>query len=780
MTKFNQVFRKRLDQVENMRIRTRLLILMSLFGAAVGINILALVFLARAASSSLQTIESARVRQLAAVEMHEKLRNAEAALYRYYLEGEAGFAAQFDDQIASFGASVATYQSLASTAEEQHWAIELGQTRQAAANLGKDLIRLHDKQSSDLKAMIAAHAHLSDLLMTQLKPLRGSDLDSQRALDGMNENARGMLLAVTAYLAAPDESARGQFTEATISFQQHLNQFRRFAISEEEARGVKQVDTAFSLLQNLGAQLISDRDREQSLFARFFAEIFQAGQRVIVGQIQPLEAQKLAEAQQDLWSAIGSAILVSLIIPITMTVIAAFIALRLARGMNQNILALLRGADRVAAGNLEQPVRIYTTDELKRLAEAFNNMMTDLATRERRLKARLAELETLRQVSLQITSTLDLDQVLNTIAASVLGLVEASSVHIYTRDDATGTLSPVANAGQNGMLTTASPRPDSLVAVVASTGQPHVVNGATSEPLFVSGDAPNWHAPSTATFPMRLGDQVLGVLHILSDTRRAFTSEDSRILSLLADQAAVALGNARLYKGLSEREERVRALMQRMAQIQDEERRLIGLDLHDGLTQLVISANMHLQTLNAMIAHAADADARQELEASGALIKSAIDEARRVITELRPAAVEEWGLAEGLRRYVTDVCVAEGWRYETQINLDSIELSPPVQAAIFRIAQEALSNARKHSRTDTIKLTLQSDATNLNLCVQDSGCGFDLTVVTNEIDRVGLVSMRERAKMLGGTCEIISEPGQGTRVSVQIPLKELHRSINEQ
>ncbi len=765
--------------VENMRIRTRLLVLMLLFGAAVGINILALLYLARSVSASLEVIESARLRQLVAVEMHEKLRNAEAALYRYHLEDEAGFATQFDDQISSFGASVATYHSLISTPEEQAWANDLGESRQNIQRLGRDLIRLHDQQANDLKTIIAAHEQLSDLLTGQLGPLRLADPDYQRAVDGMDEKARGMLLAVTAYLAEPDQGARGQFTEATIQFQQYLNEYRRLAVTEAELRGLPQIDASFTRLQTLGSQLISDRDRQQASYARFFAEIFQAGQHVIVGQIQPLETRQLAQAQQDLWSAVGSAILISLVTPILMTIIAALLAARLARGMNQNILALLRGADRVAAGNLEQPVSIRSTDELRRLAEAFNNMMTDLATRERRLKARLAELETLRQVSLHITSTLDLDQVLNEIARSVLGLVEASSVHILTREERTGALRVAASAGKSGTAAAASDRPDGLAAVVASTGQPHVMDGVTSEHLFDARDATNWRAPSSAAFPMKRGDQVLGVLRISSDVRRTFTTEEIRILNLLTDQAAVALSNARLYTTLLEREERVRSLMQKMAQIQDEERRLISLDLHDGLTQLVISANMHLNTLSAMIDQRMDPSERQELEASRRLIQSAIDEARRVISELRPTVVEDLGLADGLRRYVIDLSAAQGWRCETHINLNGIELSLPAETAIFRIAQEALSNARKHSHTDSIKVQLQRDDADLVLTVHDSGCGFDLVGLSDESSGVGLVSMRERARTLGGTCDITSQPGGGTAVSIRVPLDALQRSAHE-
>ncbi len=416
---------------------------------------------------------------------------------------------------------------------------------------------------------------------------------------------------------------------------------------------------------------------------------------------------------------------------------------------------------------------------MRELIDGTINGRRELATRFAELGSP-AELETLRQISLHITSTLDLDQVLNEIARSVLGLVEASSVHILTRAEPTGELHLAASAGKSGSAAITSERSDGLAAIVASTGQPHVMDGATSEPLFDTREVTNWRAPSSAAFPMKRGTQVIGVLRLCSEARHTFTSEEIRILNLLTDQAAVALSNARLYRTLTEREEHVRTLMQKMAQIQDEERHLISLDLHDGLTQLIISANMHLNTLSAMSEQRMEPSEQQELEASRRLIKSAIDEARRVISELRPTVVEDLGLADGLRRYVIDLCTAEGWRCETHINLSGIEPSPPVQAAVFRIAQEALANARKHSHTDSIKVELQPNQTDLGLTVQDSGCGFDLDALSNEPSGIGLVSMRERARALGGTCDITTQPGGGTVVSVRIPLSALQRSVHEQ
>ncbi len=756
------IVRHWLKRAPDMRIRTRLLLLIVLFAAAVLVNILALVFLTRSMSASLDDIEHIRVRQLLAAQMNEKLRNAESALYRYYSEGASGYAAAFDFQLAGFGESVETYQTIAVSDDERGWAKELALIRQDVRELGQNLIHIRDQQTADLQKAIAAQAQLSNFLGS-LKALRPADGDYQDALDGMNENAQRMLLTVTAYLATPDERTRNQFSETTQRFQEYAAKFRRVASGASPSNSAQQVDSAFHELHALGLQLMSDRDYQLAWFTPFSADVFQGSQRVIAGEIQPLEAQRLSDAKQNLEAAVSAAIVTGLGVPMALTLLAALMVWRLARQMDQNILALLRGADRVAAGQLEEKIGVTTRDELMSLAEAFNRMMADLATRERGLQARLAELETLRQVSLQITSTLDLDQVLNLIANSVLSLVDASHVHIYTCDNSDGELRLVAGAGQHRAPATATlAQPNSLAALAASSGQPQIVNRADQS-----------SESSRAAFPLKQGEQVLGVLHIASEARPSFTSEDVRILSLLADQAAVALGNARLYRDVAEREERVRALMQRLAQIQDEERRLIGLDLHDGLTQLVISAHMHLNTLNAMLAALTDGAARHELETSRTLIKRAIEEARRVIAELRPTMVEDFGLAEGLRQYVMDVSVAEGWQSETQIALNGIVLNPSAEAAIFRIAQEAIANTRKYSSSPSIRVELKPAHDDLLLTVQDWGCGFDLAALSDERDQLGLVSIQERAKMLGGTCAISTAPGRGTTVSVRLPLAAL-------
>jgi signal transduction histidine kinase len=746
-----------LQRLQRMSIRTRLLVLMLLVGAAVFVNLLTLANLAHSVSTSLANFENARARQLLALTMYKALSDAETALNRYQLGNYSGFAAQFEFDINNFGTTIQAYRALAATTDEQSWVNELDQIRDNIQGHGKELIRLHSQQADDLRVLPATQRHVTNLLAEQLKSPR-MDGALQELMDNLQSCTQTMTLAVGMHLATPEPVSYDQFRQATQQCQENLNQFRRLTITPTEQNDLQQITTAFAELQTLGMRLIDNRDQQQLLFTQFSAEIFEAHQRIIFQQIQPFEEQRLSQAQQNLQTEIATVMLSNLLASGSLTLLALAVALRLARTMNRNVFALLRGADRVARGNLEESVRVDSTDELKRLAEAFNMMMSEIAIREQGLKVRLAELETLREVNLQMTSSLNLDQVLNTIASSALDLVRATSVQIFTRDENVPTLRLAASAGAAMDMESAH----SLATSAATTGWLQSIP-----------------ANSTAALPMRLGAQVLGVLHVASDPRETLAGEDVHILRLLTDQAAVALGNARLHQNLIEREERERTLLQKMTQLQEEERRLIGLDLHDGLMQLIMSANMHLTTLNSNDTSALDPRAQEKLESSRAMIKRAIKETRRVIAELRPTEIEDWGLVEGLQRHVRQVSEENNWECETQIDLDGIALSAPVQAAIFRIAQEALSNARNYSDTCRIRVILQIEGADLMLRVQDWGCGFDPASVSDEREHLGLVSMRERALTLGGKCEIISQPGQGTIITVRVPLIALKGTSHE-
>ncbi len=753
-----------------MRIRIKLLLLIVCMGLALLVNLLALVFLARTVATALKTVEEVGIRQqLIAVQMQAQLRDAEAALYRYLMEGEAGFGTQFREQLQNFEGNVAIYLAQATDEEGRTWAESLNATHQQAAEIGSDLIRLRDVQTAELLELETTQAELATLLTGPVHAARPTDVTYQEVVGGLHDNLRDMFLAVSSYLASPEENETVRFTEAVVGFHQQYEQFRALATTTQELAWAEEIGPSFDEIETLGSRLISRRNLQQTQFANFAAMLFHAGQEVLVGQIQPQAAQNLAAAQQQLLATLNFAVTTSLVIALSASILAGALTIPMLRQMDTGILALLRGAERVATGNLDEPVRVAGHGELSQLAEAFSVMMTDLAARERHLKARQSELEALRQVSLQLTSTLDPDQVLDTVAASALTLVGATEVHIFVGDTSGDNLEFAASAWRNETAHPPSrqPRANGLVAKAARTGQPQVVNHADAHPLFDTPEARSWGIKAAAAFPLKLGDQSLGVFNITFDDRRTFAEDDLRILSLLADQAVIALENARLYKSLADRETRLHTLAQKLAHVQEGERRLVGLDLHDGLTQLLLSANMHLNTL-AALSDGLEDQTRAELALARARLHEAIEEARRVVSELRPAALEEFGLVGGLRQYVTEMAQTEDWKVEFIAEPAQIELDPAIESAIFRITQEALTNARKYAGTSQIRVSLLATETDLTLIVQDWGRGFNPATVSEE--RLGLVGMRERAALLGGECRIESQPGQGVQVWIRVPI----------
>ncbi|MEW6241936.1 MAG: hypothetical protein AB1564_14120, partial [Chloroflexota bacterium] len=270
-----------------MSLRTRLVIFVLLFGSTVLVNVSALIYLARSISQSLDAIELIRQRQLVTVQMNAHLRDAEAALYRYQINGEAGFKLQFHEQLEQFSREIAQYRLLASQLNEQQWASELERAYQQALTTGSDLIELHDDQAAQMDGFLATQSQLSAFLSTEALSSRPDDPAYQAIVAEMHEASRAMLAAVTGYLASPDETKRGQFTDAVVSFQQGMNDFSSIARSDEEKAWAADILSQFSQLKSLGTGLIGGRDLQQSLYANFISIVFNAGQQTIVGKIQP-------------------------------------------------------------------------------------------------------------------------------------------------------------------------------------------------------------------------------------------------------------------------------------------------------------------------------------------------------------------------------------------------------------------------------------------------------------------------------------------------------------
>lgn len=269
--------------------------------------------------------------------------------------------------------------------------------------------------------------------------------------------------------------------------------------------------------------------------------------------------------------------------------------------------------------------------------------------------------------------------------------------------------------------------------------------------------------------PLKTRERTIGVLEVYG-TEDLTRQETLGVLISLAAQTAGALENARLYQDLTEREQRMRDLVGELISAQEEERKRIAYEIHDGLTQVAIAAHQRLQIF-ADDHPPGSVLKKGELDRALDLVQRTVGEARQVIADLRPTALDDFGLTTALRLY-TEELFSEGWRVEFEENVGEERLDATIETALYRVAQESLTNARKHAQTTSAVVKLERLSQKVRLQVRDWGRGFDPDSVSDKNgpgERVGLSSMRERIALLGGELEIQSRPGKGTTVIAEVP-----------
>ena len=225
-----------------------------------------------------------------------------------------------------------------------------------------------------------------------------------------------------------------------------------------------------------------------------------------------------------------------------------------------------------------------------------------------------------------------------------------------------------------------------------------------------------------------------------------------------------------LQRELREKEAQVRELIRDTLDAQEAERERICLEVHDGVTQTLASVFQYLQTLESSVLEGAHA--RQLLIKASGLVKQAIQESREVINSLQPATLRDLGLVATLRQEMRQMEQETRWKID--FKADAVRLPQDIETGLYRIIREAITNARKHADTKRLRIRITSADEQVKVEVRDWGVGFDYN--PQDVSRrqsTGLLSMRKRAELLQGACDIQSTTGQGTVVSVEIPFSSL-------
>ena len=214
-------------------------------------------------------------------------------------------------------------------------------------------------------------------------------------------------------------------------------------------------------------------------------------------------------------------------------------------------------------------------------------------------------------------------------------------------------------------------------------------------------------------------------------------------------------------------EEQVRRLEALARHAEEQERRRIGRELHDEAGQALMVLRLQLE----MMERDAPASLRPRLAEARELAARTAVELRRIIAALSPAVLERLGLEAAVRQLTARFGKIHSARVRLRIHLPKDPISRPVEEVVYRVVQECLHNIARHSRATAVNLDLHAADKSIELSVRDNGAGFCADQVGGKPKSFGLAGMQERAKLLGGTLRVISRPGQGTRIRLELPLQ---------
>ncbi|MFE6288302.1 GAF domain-containing sensor histidine kinase [Streptomyces sp. NPDC057877] len=363
---------------------------------------------------------------------------------------------------------------------------------------------------------------------------------------------------------------------------------------------------------------------------------------------------------------------------------------------------------------------------------------------------------------LAMSRHLEVHDVLKTIVASARELLDAQYAALGVPDDHGGFAQFVVDGVSDEQWKAIGPLPrqHGILAAMLHEARPERLADVRKDPRFEGWPAAHPELADFIGLPIRDGDEIIGALYLANkncakpDGGCGFTQDDEELLAILAQHAAIALTNARLY-------ERSRELT--IA----EERSRLAHELHDAVSQKLFSLRLTAQAA-ARLVDRDPARAKGELHQVATLAAEAADELRAAVVELRPAALDEDGLVATLRTQTQVLDRAHNAR--VTFTARGVRALPAAQEeAVLRVAQEALHNALRHSGAAHVDVTLGRHGSGAVLRVTDDGGGFDTQAVRHAGRHLGLVSMRDRASGVGGRLTVESAPGKGTTIEMEVP-----------
>ncbi len=483
----------------------------------------------------------------------------------------------------------------------------------------------------------------------------------------------------------------------------------------------------------------------------------------------------------------------ALIFGIGAVIVASAAAWFHAGGVVKPIRDLTRASGRIAAGALGDPIIVTRDDEVGTLARSFDTMRQRLKeSRERqqkwekeleeRVRQRTVELErrnreqaalnriaatVSRSLDLETIMTASLDELLEIMSADAGGMFLASVEGVAARTVQRG----LPDDGQQRCL---SPQTrDCLCGQALGNAEAILVEDLNRYQGWIPAACRVRGFASLAIVPVQAKGEPLGVLLAASVQSDHLGQADLELLKAIGNTVGVAVENASLHEELREKEAVRSQLLRQAISAQEEERKRIARELHDESAQVLATLLVEIGAAENLLAPT-DQAAQGILSRAKADATRALTEMRQMILDLRPSALDDLGLVAAVQWYAKTRLEADGVRVNLKIDGSQRRLPATVETALFRIAQEALNNVLKHANARSANIFLRFADSSVAITVEDDGQGFDVSSLAARKDLsqgLGLLGMRERAALLGGKASIESQPGRGSRVSVEIPLE---------
>lgn len=383
----------------------------------------------------------------------------------------------------------------------------------------------------------------------------------------------------------------------------------------------------------------------------------------------------------------------------------------------------------------------------------------------------IATLLAFQEVARDLAAELDLEVLLERIVEAAVAVLEASAGSLLIWDALNNDLVFAVAKGGGGEALTGRRMPayKGIAGWVLANHRSAIIHQVRQDPRFFSAidESLGFHTTtSLLAVPLLAKGEAIGVLEVLNKTSdQPFDQRDADLLMALAGQAAVAIKNARLYRQVQEERDRIVAL-------EEEVRKDLAREIHDGPAQMLSAIIMHLSVIQDL-ATRHPAQVTEEIALVRETASNALQRIRSMIFELRPVILQTQGLTAALRTYVKRLRAVEGMTIHAELESWPKRLPARIEEICFAIIQEALANIKQHAEAHNTWLQVACQDDHLIVNIRDDGKGFEVTrleILEAQEGHLGLLNMRERAEMAGGELAIRSQPGWGTRVTLTIPL----------